>query len=49
MSFPLAMFSIDPSINASVIESNESYKLTYLEMGFQGNVDEVRSSVDDLI
>jgi len=49
VSFPLAMFSIDPSINASVIESNESYKLTYLEMGFQGNVDEVRTSVDDLI
>ena len=49
VSFPLAMFSIDPSINASVIESNESYKLTYLEMGFQGNVDEVRSSVDNLI
>ncbi len=49
VSFPLAMFSIDPSINASVIDSNESYKLTYLEMGFQGNVDEVRSSVDNLI
>ncbi|MHA1121772.1 MAG: ABC transporter permease [Candidatus Heimdallarchaeota archaeon] len=49
VSFPLAMFSIDPSINASVIKSNESYKLTYLEMGFQGNVDEVRSSVNNLI
>ncbi|MCK5183948.1 MAG: hypothetical protein KAQ95_06565, partial [Candidatus Heimdallarchaeota archaeon] len=48
VSFPLAMFSIDPSINASVIESNESYKLTYLEMGFQGNVDEIHSSIEDL-
>ncbi|MBK5113897.1 MAG: FtsX-like permease family protein [Candidatus Heimdallarchaeota archaeon] len=49
VSFPLAMFSIDPSINASVKESNESFKLTYLDMGFQGNVDEVRSSIEDLI
>jgi len=49
VSFPLAMFSIDPSINASVTESNESYKLTYLDMGFQGNDEEIRTSIDDLI
>ncbi|MHA1556837.1 MAG: ABC transporter permease [Candidatus Heimdallarchaeota archaeon] len=46
---PLAMFSIDPSINASIQESNESYKLSYLEMGFQGNVSEIHNSVESLI
>ena len=49
VSFPMAMFSIDPSIKASVIESNESYQLTHLEMGFQGNVTEIRSSIRDTI
>ena len=47
VSFPIAMFSIDPSINASVIESNESYQLAYLDVGFQGNVTEIRSSIDN--
>lgn len=49
VSVPLAMFSIDPSINASILESNESYKLSYLEMGFAGNTSEIRNSVEDLI
>ncbi|HUT82662.1 MAG TPA: FtsX-like permease family protein [Candidatus Bathyarchaeia archaeon] len=48
VSFPLAMFSIDPSINASVIESNQSYKLAYVDMGFQGNVSEIRASIENL-
>ncbi|MHA1356439.1 MAG: hypothetical protein ACTSR1_14855 [Candidatus Heimdallarchaeota archaeon] len=45
----MAMFSIDPSIKASVVESNELYRLTHLEMGFQGNVSEIRSSIDATI
>ncbi|MHA1309196.1 MAG: ABC transporter permease, partial [Candidatus Heimdallarchaeota archaeon] len=49
VSFPLAMFSIDPSINASVVESNKLYQLAHLEMGFQGNVDEIHSSTENLI
>ncbi|MHA1442027.1 MAG: ABC transporter permease [Candidatus Heimdallarchaeota archaeon] len=49
VSFPMAMFSIDPSIKASVVESNELYRLTHLEMGFQGNVSEIRSSIDATI
>jgi putative ABC transport system permease protein len=49
VSFPLAMFSIDPSINASVTKSNQLFQLMHLEIGFQGNVDEITSSVEDLI
>ena len=49
VSIPLAMFSIDPSINASIIESNQLYQLAYLDMGFQGNSDEICSSVENLI
>ncbi|MHA1212334.1 MAG: ABC transporter permease, partial [Candidatus Heimdallarchaeota archaeon] len=46
---PLAMFSIDPSIQASVLESNASYHLSHLEMGFQGNASEITASIEALI
>ncbi|MHA1619552.1 MAG: ABC transporter permease, partial [Promethearchaeota archaeon] len=49
VAFPLAMFSIDPSIDASVVESNQSYQLSYLDVRFQGNEDEIRSGVESLI
>lgn len=49
VAFPLAMFSIEPSIDASVVESNQSYQLAYIDVRFQGNADEIRTSVDALI
>ena len=49
VSFPIAMFSINPSIDASVKESNQFYQLAHLDMGFQGNADEISSSIEDLI
>ncbi|MFW9923789.1 MAG: ABC transporter permease [Candidatus Thorarchaeota archaeon] len=49
VSFPIAMFSIDPSIKASVDESNQSYQLAYLDLSFQGNVSEIRTGIEDLI
>jgi len=49
VSIPLAMFSIDPSIKASVTESNQLYQLAYLDMGIQGSSEEIRSSIEDLI
>ncbi len=49
VAFPLAMFSIEPSIDASVVESNQSYQLAYIDVRFQGNADEIRTSVEALI
>ncbi|MHA1672945.1 MAG: ABC transporter permease, partial [Promethearchaeota archaeon] len=49
VAFPLAMFSIDPSIDASVVESNKSYQLSYLDVRFQGSANEIRSGVESLI
>ncbi len=49
VAFPLAMFSIEPSIDASVVESNQSYQLAYLDIRFQGSADEIRTSVESLI
>jgi putative ABC transport system permease protein len=43
------MFSIYPSINISVVESNQTYKLAHLEMRFQGNDAEIQGSIDNLI
>ena len=49
VAFPLAMFSIEPSIDASMVESNQSYQLAYIDVRFQGNADEIRTSVEALI
>ncbi|MHA1561167.1 MAG: ABC transporter permease [Promethearchaeota archaeon] len=49
VAFPLAMFSIEPSIDASVVESNQSYQLAYIDVRFQGNADEILTSVEALI
>lgn len=49
VAFPLAMFSIEPSIDASVVESNQSYQLAHLDVRFQGNANEIRTSVEALI
>ncbi|MCF2143140.1 MAG: FtsX-like permease family protein [Candidatus Heimdallarchaeota archaeon] len=48
IAFPLAMFSIEPSISSSVIESNSTYQLSYLDMGFQGDANEISESINYL-
>ena len=49
VAFPVALFSIGPTIETSVANNNQDYHLAYLDLRFQGNHQDIISKIEDIM